>query len=247
MRIKEARALGKRIAGLVGEGKIVPAYEMLAHVMEDRTHFAMLRRIAKPVASAPREQVDEFLDLIALDGNPGGWAVIGKVLQVYLDQDLAGVFARCHDFIVMADVWHATDTLAEGVAGQALVDHFEPALDLLLAWRDDPDHWVRRAVGVAVHLWAKRSRGAEDLLPRAEQLLALLEPMFGEWDMTTVKGVGWGLKTMGKQYPDLVTAWLLRVVPEQARYRALMLRKATTYLPKEQKVAVKLCAEGEWN
>jgi hypothetical protein len=32
--------------------------------------------------------------------------------------------------------------------------------------------------------------------------------MFEEWDMTAVKGVGWGLKTLGKHYPDLVAAWV---------------------------------------
>ena len=59
--------------------------------------------------------------------------------------------------------------------------------------------------------------------------------MFGEWDMIAVKGVGWGLKTMGRYYPDLMADWLAqRVVPAQRRHRALMLRKALTYLSDEQ-------------
>jgi hypothetical protein len=63
----------------------------------------------------------------------------------------------------------------------------------------------------------------------------LLEPLFEEWDMDAVKGVGWGLKTLGKQYPDLVADWLAQqVVPNRRRHRALMLRKALTYLSDEQ-------------
>jgi len=54
--------------------------------------------------------------------------------------------------------------------------------------------------------------------------------------MDVVKGVGWGLKTLGRYYPDLVADWLAQqVVHRQQRYRTLMLRKALTYLPDEQR------------
>jgi hypothetical protein len=79
---------------------------------------------------------------------------------------------------------------------------------------------------------------------QAERLLAFLEPMFEEWEMDAVKGVGWGLKTLGRHYPDLVTEWLVeQVVLRQRRHRALMLRKATTYLPDEQRA--RLTADSE--
>ena len=60
--------------------------------------------------------------------------------------------------------------------------------------------------------------------------------MFGEWDVDAVKGVGWGLKTLGKHYPDLVADWLAdQVVQRRRRHRTLMLRKALTYLSDEQR------------
>jgi 3-methyladenine DNA glycosylase AlkD len=177
--------------------------------------------------------VDPFLDLIATDKTEGGWVVISSVLQAQLDHDLPGAFVRCHDFIIAGDVWYAADTLGEGVPGQALVNHFQLALELLAPWREDANAWVRRAVGVAVHFWAKRSRGAAEHAPRAEELLATLEPMFEEWDMRAVKGVGWGLKTLGKYYPDLVADWLPAQIGR--RHRALMRRKALTYLSDEQR------------
>jgi hypothetical protein len=66
--------------------------------------------------------------------------------------------------------------------------------------------------------------------------LALLEPVFWEWDMDAVKGIGWGLKTLGRDYPDLVADWLAQqVVPGQRRHRKLMLRKALTFLSDEQR------------
>jgi hypothetical protein len=67
-------------------------------------------------------------------------------------------------------------------------------------------------------------------------LLDFLKPMFEEWDMRAVKGVGWGLKTLGRYYPDLVAGWLARsVVPAERHHRALMLRKALTFLSEEQR------------
>ena len=70
----------------------------------------------------------------------------------------------------------------------------------------------------------------------AQNLLRFLEPMFSEWEMDTVKGIAWGLKTLGRYYPQIVAPWLERQVLEEKReHRAIMLRKALTYLPPKTK------------
>ncbi len=236
MKTKQARELGQRIAELVQDGQIEQAYALLASVLAERTPFDMLRRISKSVGVGPMELANTFLERVAADKTEGGWVVIAKILEQQLERDLAGALARCREFIVAADVWYGADTMGEGVVGQALVRHFEPALDLLAPWREDANPWVRRAVGTGVHFWAKRSRGAAELTGQARALLALLEPVFGEWDMIAVKGVGWGLKTMGRNYPDLMTEWLPKQV--NRRHRSLMLRKALMYLSEEQRAQV---------
>jgi 3-methyladenine DNA glycosylase AlkD len=236
MKTQEVRELGARIAALVGDGQVVEAYDLLSPILAERTPFDMLRRIGEPVVACSQKAIDAFLNLIAIDKTEGGWVVIQSALAQMLDRDLSGAFARCRDFIVAADVWYAADTLGEGVVGQALVRHFQPALKLLDPWREDDNPWVRRAVGIGVHFWAKRSRGAAELAPQAKTLLDFLEPMWGEWDMDAVKGVGWGLKTMSRSYPDLVTAWMPKQVGR--RHRTLMLRKAMMGLSEEQRARV---------
>jgi hypothetical protein len=62
-------------------------------------------------------------------------------------------------------------------------------------------------------------------------LLTFLEPMYEEWEMDVVNGVGWGLKTVGRYYPLLLAEWLARRAGR--RHRAVMLRKALTHLPAE--------------
>ena len=109
---------------------------------------------------------------------------------------------------------------------------------LLAPWREDENRWVRRTVGVAAHLMAKRAHGAPEHVPQVQAVLDFLEPMFEERDVDAVKGVGWGLKTLGKYYPELAADWLAQVIQHRRRYRALMLRKALTYLPARQRARI---------
>lgn len=255
MKAQEARELGGRVAAFVQTGQIDQAYALLAPVLAERTPFRLLNLIGEAVGAGPlgaacpehtgpersrrSRRVSGFLDRIAAEKTEGGWAVIGCALGEQLDRDPAGALARCRAFIIAGDVWYAADILGERVPGPALVTGFQPALTLLTPWREDANAWVRRAVGVSVHFWAKRSGGAAEHVAQAEELLAFLEPMFEEWDMDAVKGVGWGLKTLGRYYPDLVADWLAQqIVPSQRRHRALMLRKALKYLSDEQRARV---------
>ncbi|UCC77900.1 MAG: DNA alkylation repair protein [Anaerolineales bacterium] len=236
MKAQEAQALGERIAVLTEAGKMRQAYTLLAPILAQRTPFPILGRIGATVGRGPLQEVNAFLEQIAADRAEGGWVVIGTALGAQLDRDMGGAFDRCRRFVVRADVWYGADILGERVPGPALCLEFPPALDLLGPWREDASRWVRRTLGVAVHFWARRSRGAASHVPQAQALLAFLEPLFSEWDMDAVKGVGWGLKTLGRHFPDPVAAWLEeQVVVRKRRHRALMLRKALTYLSEEQR------------
>jgi 3-methyladenine DNA glycosylase AlkD len=221
---------------LVEVGDIEGAYTLLAPVLAERTPFPKLGVIGEAVGAGPLGTANAFLEEIARHKTEGGWVVIGTALGQQLERDLSGAFDRCRRYVVAADIWYGADILGERVPGPALVADFEPALALLAPWREDEVAWVRRTVGVAVHFWAKRSRGAERLASQARALLQFLEPMFEEWEMSAVKGVGWGLKTLGKHYPDLMADWLAEeVVSGERHHRALMLRKALTYLSQEQR------------
>ncbi len=240
MKAAEARELGKRIGDRVREGETEGAYVLLAPVLARRTPFPKLGRIGHAIGNGPIEKVDAFLDCIAARREEGGWVVIGAALGQWMARDMQGSFDRCLSYIVAADVWYGADILAERVPGPALVMDFDGALALLLPWREDENPWVRRAVGVAVHFWAKRSQGAPDLAPQAWRCLALLEPMIEEWNLPAAKGVGWALKTLGKHYPDLLITWL----PRQLRrpHRAVMAHKALSYLSEEERQHVRAAA-----
>jgi hypothetical protein len=242
---EEAERVGSQVAGLVRAGQVSQGYEVLAPYLRQRIHFPLLGRIGAAVGTEPLPEVNALLDRIAEGRAEGGWVVIGCALAGQLDRDLSGALDRCCGYVMRADIWYGADILGERVPGPALLGNFDAALTLLAHWRGDPNRWVRRTAGVAVHFWAKRTRGAAEFAPRAAALLAFLEPLFGEREMDAVKGAGWGIKTLGRYYPDVTAAWLQHLgAQRRAQGRALMLRKALTYLPPDQRARALSSPEG---
>lgn len=228
---RQAAGLGECIAALLDEQRVDQAYDLLAPVLGQRTPFRLLDRIGRALSTAQRAPLDKFLGCVAAGQTQGGWPVIGSALGQWLGDDPGGALARCRRYIGAADVWYGADILAERVPGPGLVARFDQTLALLARWREDDNRWVRRATGVAVHFWAKRSSAAPELAGRAETLLAFLEPVFEEKELDAAKGIGWGLKTLGRQYPAQVAAWLqAQLVGGGRQPRPIVLRKARTYL-----------------
>ncbi len=234
MKKKEARQLGTQIAILVREGDILAAHELLAPVLAERTKFMLLDTIGEEVGIEPIDVAKPFLDRIANGKTEGGWVVIASTLRGQLRVDLSAVFDLSRIYIIQSDIWYGADIQGERVPGPALMSDFEAALEGLKPWRVDTNHWVRRTIGVAVHFWAKRSRGEGSA--RAERLLTFLEPVFEEKEIEAVKGIGWGLKTLGRYYPELLADWLaVQVVQKERSYHSVTLRKALTYLSEDQR------------
>jgi hypothetical protein len=63
--------------------------------------------------------------------------------------------------------------------------------------------------------------------------------MFEEQFVDAAKGVGWGLKTLGRAYPELLAEWLHTQVVHRVRpHRAVLMNKALTYLSEEQRTRI---------
>ncbi len=236
MKAKESRELGAHLATLIDKGQIDNAYALLSPVLAERTPFHSLDLIGEALGATQMESVDVFINHIASQKTMGGWVVIASALREWLHHDINAALTRCREIAILADVWYASDILGERVSGPALVTDFDKALPLLAPWRIDENRWIRRIVGVAVHLWAKRSRGDTALAPQAKRLLVFLEPMFEEKNMDATKGIGWGLKTLGKYYPALVAPWLAK---QKVRpHRAIMMQKAMKYFSDEHRALI---------
>ncbi|MCA9998849.1 MAG: hypothetical protein KDE56_23965, partial [Anaerolineales bacterium] len=63
--------------------------------------------------------------------------------------------------------------------------------------------------GVAAHYATKKGLPK----PEVEAVLTLLLTVAGSSDYQVQRGVGWGLKTIAKFYPDLMKTYLVRLPP----------------------------------
>lgn len=76
MNLKEAEALGERIAPRLELGEIAEAYALLSPTLGERTRFPHLQRIGKTFGVEEIDKVNPFLEKIASEKTEGGWVVI---------------------------------------------------------------------------------------------------------------------------------------------------------------------------
>lgn len=228
---------GKRLVFEIASRQPRHAYILLAPILSEHTPFRFLDLIGDCLAESPINKLDPFLAEIAAHVTIGGWTVIASALRTRISVDLAGSLERTYRFIIQADTWYACDCFGERVLGQAVVDQFEAALSLLSRWLTDENRWVRRSVGVAGHLWAKRAKGAEKYRTQAADLLDFYIPMLEERQIDAAKGVGWAFKTLGRYYPQVLINFLNE--HSNARLTAVIRRKALKFLTEAMKSQLK--------
>jgi hypothetical protein len=238
MNSRDADVLAARILQQLADGQPEEGYALLAPALTAKNPFRLLDRIGTRIGAGRPRGIHRFLERVAGGNAIGAWPLIGSALSAQLETDFEDALRRCRAFIVEGGIWYAADTLAERVPGTALVTDIRRALAALNPWRTDPNRWVRKSCGVAVHLWAKRSRGEKRHVPKVRKLLTFLAPMFCEEDLDAAKGIGWGLKTLGRLYPETVAPWLVSQVGRARPFRPLLLRKAVTYLPAKDRGSV---------
>jgi 3-methyladenine DNA glycosylase AlkD len=232
----QTRAYGAQIRQTLENDGIPAALDALNDILRERTPFRLLDLVGAELDGADAHTVDDLLRAVAGQRTEGGWVVIAAALRERLPRDLAGVLEDSRGYIAQAAIWYGCDILGERVPGPALVAQFQPSLEILSAWRGDPDAWVRRALGVAGHFWVKRSRGLPGSAAQARQLLDFYSPMLEEKDHDAAKGVGWALKTCGRYFPEVTQPWLEEQLLTAGRHPAAVVkRKALKFLPDDFK------------
>jgi 3-methyladenine DNA glycosylase AlkD len=218
------------------------AVALLKPFISQRLHFPLFDYAGEIIGEGLRARPARFftlLDKIEATKAMGGYVVIGSSLVQLIESDLDEVMQQSRKHIINGDVWYVTDIIGERVWGRALELRFNEVLKILSRFLKDEHHWVRRGVGVAVHRFTKWNRTEQN---KVVKLLKLLEPALEEKRMAIVKGIGWGLKTIGHYYPDLLVAFLLK--NRGRKLSGTMKRKAVTYLSERDKRKLRISGLG---
>ena len=230
--------MAEKCLELLAANRDEAALEAFDPLLSAKTPFPVLDLVGKVLEEGGKQEPQKllvFFDRLVERRAMGAFVIVGQGLIAINDLDLRLSFAKAREHIVQGDAWYVADIIGERPLGHGLLTHFDEALELLKGFANDANPWVRRSVGVAVHFFAKRVRNDP---ARIERLLALLAPLIEERDTGALKGIGWGLKTIGRYYPDLLVPFLRRELATK-HPRKLLLRKATTYLDEAKKEEVR--------
>ena len=171
----------------------------------------------------------EFFDLLSGKKLMGGYVVIAQALISLLQDDCRECFEKVKRYMMEGDEWYVCDIFGERVLGQAMIHHFDKTRILFQEFINDDNHWVKRSVGVAAHVFAKKCRDDKRDDAKAAEILELLNTQICERDIRILKGIGWGFKTFGRYYPELLIPNIKAQIGTK-RISAVIIRKCVTYL-----------------
>jgi 3-methyladenine DNA glycosylase AlkD len=228
----DALTIASNCTHCIENGQINKVWDELLPVLNERTSFQMLDIIGSKIgenALSHKSKYLEFFDLLSNNKLMGGYVVIAQALISLLQDDYRKCFEKAKEYMIEGDEWYVCDTFGERVLGYAMIDHYDKVRSLFQEFVYDDNHWVRRSVGVATHFFAKRCRDNKRDDEKAADILELLTPQICERDIRILKGIGWGLKTLGRYYPELLVPYIKTQISSK-RISAVIIRKCITYL-----------------
>jgi 3-methyladenine DNA glycosylase AlkD len=229
---KEALTVAFNCIRSIESKEMNTVWEELIPTLEKRTSFNMLDIIGEEIGKrvlTNKSKYLEFFDLLSGKKLMGGYVVIAKALTVLLQDDCRECFEKVKRYMIEGDEWYVCDIFGERVLGSAIIDYYEKTRPLFQEFIYDDNHWVKRSVGVAAHLFAKKCRGNKRDDKKAAEIVELLTPQICERDIRILKGIGWGLKTLGRYYPELLVPYIKTQISSK-RISAVIINKCVTYL-----------------
>ena len=234
MNIKWARSTAEKLVEAVESDNKELFWDVLNPVLDSKVPFPYLDEMGKILGTKGKQDhqryFDEFDEIIEAN-KMGGYVIVGQALAQLLETQLKPSIYKAKEAVIKGKTWYVCDIIGERVFGQALVDHFEPAFRVIQKMTSTQEQEVKRSIGVGVHFFAKRRPKDVD---RMKHLLSMLTVMVEDKRVFVVKGVGWGLKTIGRHQPKLIEDYVQNVLKTK-NVSKLMLRKATKYLDDETK------------
>lgn len=234
---QQIRLIADKVVSLIKEDR---NYELvvstLKPILESKIPFPKLDLLGKIIGQAGVTQPERFFppfDKIIDYNALGSYVIVGQALTYFLKDNFEMVMEKSREYIIKGDEWYFSDTIGHRSLGQALVDYFGQTIPWLETFLRDENKWVRKSVGIAIHCFSHRVLDEPEKIKR---LLNLIEPYLEEKESDVVKGIGWGLKTIGKYHPDILVPFLKKQVQAKKNISKLMMRKALTYLDRNKKI-----------
>ncbi len=235
---EEIEKITDEIVNLVLNNKDSRALKILKPILDNKIAFAKLDKIGESIGEKGKGNYNKFYlffdKLIEYDAM-GSYVIAGRALIGFLDKHFEKVMEKSREYIIEGDIWYVCDIIGERSLGYALIDYFDETLLVFKKFLKDENKWVRRSVGVAIHFFSKR---VLDDPQKTKKLLKLVEPYIEEKQIDVVKGIGWGLKTIGKYHSKIASEFLIKQIKGGKKLSGTMKRKALEKLEKKDREKV---------
>lgn len=212
--------------------------ESLKPILNSKCSFYKLDLLGELIGYELKEDLDKLIngfDALIKYNKMGSYVICSKGLTQLLPNNLGLVMEKSRDYIIFGDTWYVCDIVGERSIGQSLVDYFDLTLPWIKKFLDDKNKWIKRSAGVSMHFFTKRTKNEKE---KTILLLNTLEPYIEEKNIDIVKGIGWGLKTIGRYYPELLTSFMQEQLSKKRKISRVIIRKSLTYLPIENKLEI---------
>lgn len=224
--------LVKTLSQPLSATEIIPLFKP---ILDAKCPFTKLDVLGRKIGNLHSDNPDHLLKILdtLIEYNAmGSYVIAGQALISLLSHDLERALTKSKEYIIIGDTWYVCDIIGERSIGHALVNHFDCTVIWLQKFFEHENRWVRRSAGVAIHFFSKRVTTQPE---KTKILLELVEPFIEEKQIDVVKGIGWGLKTIGRHHPDLLVEFLKRQIDTKKKISKVTLRKAVTYLENDKR------------
>ena len=181
---------------------ITPTLEQLhQELLTAKIKFPLLEYAASLLYNQIKEEHQiELCNGIANLHTMGGNVILGKLLQLRLEQHFQESIYKAVDYIVLGNEWYVCDIIGERVMGHSLLMEPEQTLLSLQKLSQNENKWIVRSVGPAIHYAIKKGLNKTATASCFPILLSLANTK----EHHIKKGIGWAAKTTARFHPDII-------------------------------------------
>ncbi len=170
-------------------------------ILQVRVKFPLLEYCAQDLYShIPIEQQLLFCRKIGALRREGGNVIIGKIIQLRLDEHLEESLNEAVFHIASGEEWYVSDIIGERVFGVGLLQQPEICISFLNKLKDHPSNWVVRSIGSGTHYAIKKGLSYQ----HANSMFQILLDLSNTKDYQIKRGIGWAAKTTAKFHPEII-------------------------------------------
>jgi 3-methyladenine DNA glycosylase AlkD len=152
----------------------------------------------------------------------GRTAIVGSAMNEMSAEHWQRIVQIIERYLQEYQVWYVADSFCHYPMGKIIADHPGQMLDILAKWSKSQNMWFRREVAVYLHAYFAWYPGRE-----ISAFMKLLEHLRHDPVYEVKSGIGWCLREMHKNYPQIMEDFVLRWASEADAHARKVIGKYT--------------------